>query len=378
VTTPPSPVPSAKQKGTVAELAHDIALAVLSQGEIRSAPVNYDDDGIDRIVYAPTRTKLALFVQPKGAFTLQRGRVYEFRVPLWKVPPDPSNYFAALFPMSATAPWLADNFWLVPGPALLERSSRDKALVIRVPAAPDPSNHWERFRIPRAALPAAYARALGMHLRPRRQAQNSGLSETAQAFVIESALVCHLTMGSGGALQGWTPFVDRQGFDSSVNFAGSPTVLFLQPKGALSRGPDGLIQAHVPASTFHPNPFAFLVILEYIPSALTMGPYSWFIPMAAIADRVAKSKGTFVVKVSPSPRSTKDNFLPWRYPTAQLPAVVATALASLAKRDGRAPLPSKRREILAAQKAMVGASAMRLRTDPATCVAALRRAAMRP
>lgn len=355
---------AARQKGAVVEFAQDILLAVESGGAILGGRVPYDDDGFDRIVTAPGRTDRSLLIQPKGALTLQRGRSFEFRVPLWKLPSDPSNYFAALFPMKDTAPWVADDFWFVPGRALLAGSSRSKARVIRVPRVPDPSNRWERFRIPRAHLARAYARALRLKAPPARARARSTLSETAQAFVIETALKLHLTMGTAGALQTWDPFVDRQGLDASVNFSGSPVFLGLQPKGAFGPGPDGLIQVHVARSTFQPAPFAFLVILEFNPSTLTLGEFAWFIPTLAIAKRVARSRDTLVFKVSPNPKSTKDNFLPWRYPTAQLPGVVATALAALADDPHLRRVPCRPHEVASAGRSILGPRFSKVADDP--------------
>ena len=362
----------AVQKGSIAERAHDVVVMIAGGGAIRSGPLGGGDDiAVDRVVTAPSSGGRALFVQPKGAATVQPGGWFEFHMAPSKIPRGGLDYWAALFPLTDGCPWLGEVGWLIPGTALLKRFKGKAQGRVRVPVDPSRPHEWAKYKVARADLAARYARALRVQLPASPRPLWRALLETSRANVLETALDCHLRAGSDGLLRLWKPLTDDEGLDSGAKFVGNPTILGLQPKGVFKRDSEGLIQVHIPRATLFPNPATFLVINEFLPDRLAWGPYSWFIPTTAVADRVERAGGTLVLRVSPNPRSTKDNFLKWRHPMEDLPLAVATALTAVSRRWKR--IPKTAADLHLAQRALLGPRATRA---GAAAVVALQRAAV--
>ena len=366
---------SVQQTGAIAEAGHDI-VAVLSSGlRLRAARTQPDDHGLDRLMYAADAPDRVLLVNPKGASAVQDGHFWTFRVVMDAIPRDASRYFVTLCPLQAESPWIGKWVWVVPGEAVRARAGNSKYKMIQVPAEPSATNPWERYRVPRSGLGRHYLGLLGAPRTPRAAGGSHERSRSAAAFLLETAQFCHLTVASRGLLHVWRPFVDVQGVDQSVNFAGNPAFLMLQPKGVLGRTARGLIQAHLEASTFHPSPHSFVVVGEMDPPTMAQGEFTWLIPTEAISEHVGRSRGAFVWTVSPDPAAKRGEFLQYRHATRDFPHVVATTLAVLSRDGPRAELPASRDEIRRAQASLLRPRASALPASGFERLAALHKAA---
>lgn len=154
-----------------------------------------------------------------------------------------------------------------------------------------------------------------------------GLTASQKGRLAETLIGAYCVLGSDGALNVSTPFVDDAGVDLICNLKGGSRNISLQVKSRFTLTGRGQFRAHVRKKALVPRNDLYLLFVFIDEKNFTIGDNLWLVPSKRFVNEVrGQSKPRSIYVFASKFAAENDMWRKYRLPKSKLPAAIVAAI----------------------------------------------------